>query len=229
MIRKGRIVTDRQATALIPRLAVAERAQAPAWLEASATPAVRDPFAPTHMPHGHAANDNAQQQQIDPQAQHDAMMRQLEAEAAKLKSMQTRYAEGIAKLAAQSVARPASPERVLDLVLLIAREVIGREAQTDPSLILEHVEAGIAALGGEELPQVRMTAAEIDVVVELKPELADAVRFVPDESVGPAGCVVENSRRVVDSSLDERLEAVRGALADALGTSGAGAGQRKVA
>src|ERR1700761_1767965 len=204
MIRKGRIVTDRQATALIPRLPVNDRAQAPAWLEVGAAPAVRDPFAPmpTNMPQGHAANDNVQQApQIDPQAQHDAMMRQLEAEAAKLKSMQTRYAEGIAKLAAQSVARPASPERVLDLVLLIAREVIGREAQTDPGITLEHVEAGIAALGGEELPQVRMTAAEIDVVVDLKPELADAVRFVPDESVGIGGCVVENSRRVVDSSL----------------------------
>jgi len=229
MIRKGRIVTDRQATALIPRLPV-DRAQAPAWLEAQAPSSMRDPFAPTGVPQGHAANDNAQQApSIDPQAQHDAMMRQLEAEAAKLKSMQTRYAEGIAKLAAQAVARPASPERVLDLVLLIAREVIGREAQTDPSLILEHVEAGIAALGGDELPQVRMTAAEIDVIVELKPELADSVRFVPDESVGAGGCIVENSRRVVDSSLDERLEAVRGALADALGTSGAGAGQRKVA
>lgn len=227
MVRKGRIVTGRQATALIPRLPVADRAQQPAWLDAVAPNQVRDPFAPTHMPQGQAANDNAHEaQQIDPQAQHDALMRQLEAEAAKLKSMQTRYAEGIAKLAAQSVARPASPERVLDLVLLIAREVIGREAQTDPSLILEHVEAGIAALGGEEVPEVRMTAAEIDVVVELKPELADAVRFVPDESVGVGGCVVENSRRVVDSSLDERLEAVRGALADALGTSGA---QRKVA
>ncbi|HEX4462820.1 MAG TPA: FliH/SctL family protein [Polyangia bacterium] len=226
MIRKGRIVTDRQATALIPTLPV-DRAQAPAWLAATAAPAIRDPFAPTGMPQGRAANDNAQQPELDPQAQHDAMMRQLEAEAAKLKSMQTRYAEGIAKLAAQSVARPASPERVLDLVLLIAREVIGREAQTDPAIILEHVEAGIAALGGEELPQVRMTAAEIDVVIDLKPELADAARFVPDESVGIGGCVVENSRRVVDASLDERLEAVRGALAEALGT-GAGT-QRKVA
>ena len=99
MIRKGRIVTDRQATALIPRLPV-DRAQAPAWLEAQAPSSMRDPFAPTGVPQGHAANDNAQQApSIDPQAQHDAMMRQLEAEAAKLKSMQTRYAEGIAKLA----------------------------------------------------------------------------------------------------------------------------------
>lgn len=226
MIRKGRIVTDRPATALIPRLPV-ERAQGmPSWLEAAARPQVRDPFAPApvgQMAQVPAANDN----DVDPQAQHDAMMAHLEAEAAKLKSMQTRYAEGIAKLASQSMARPASPERVLDLVLLIAREVLGREAQTDPSLILEHVEAGILALGTEEPIDVRMTAAEIDVVVELKPELADAVRFVPDESVGPGGCIVENSRRVVDSSLDERLEAVRGALADALGSTGGAA--RKVA
>jgi flagellar biosynthesis/type III secretory pathway protein FliH len=200
-------------------------ASSPPWLDAVAKPQVRDPFAPSQMPQVPAANDN----DVDPQAQHDAMMAHLEAEAAKLKSMQARYAEGIAKLAAQSMARPASPERVLDLVLLIAREVLGREAQTDPSLILEHVEAGILALGTEEPIDVRMTAAEIDVVVELKPELADTVRFVADESIGPGGCIVENSRRVVDSSLDERLEAVRGALADALGSTTGGGSQRKVA
>jgi flagellar biosynthesis/type III secretory pathway protein FliH len=225
MIRKGRIVTDRPATALIPRLPVERAPAMPSWLEAAARPQVRDPFAPAQMPQVPAANDN----DVDPQAQHDAMMAHLEAEAAKLKSMQARYAEGIAKLAAQSMARPASPERVLDLVLLIAREVLGREAQTDSSLILEHVEAGILALGTEEPLDVRMSAAEIDVVVELKPELADAVRFIADESVGPGGCIVENSRRVVDSSLDERLEAVRVALADALGSTTGGGTQRKVA
>jgi flagellar biosynthesis/type III secretory pathway protein FliH len=224
MIRKGRIVTDRQATALVPRLPV-DRAQPAAWLDAVAPANMYDPFAPPTQ-----SLEPAAPLPLDPQAAHQAMMQQLEAEMAKLKSMQMRYAEGIAKLTAQALARPASPERVLDLVLLIAREVIGREVETDPSLILEHVEQGIAALGGDEPIDVRLTASDAQLVAELKPELAQVVRFVPDESVGPGGCIVENSRRIIDSSLTEKLESVRAALADALATPPGGTStQRKVA
>jgi hypothetical protein len=119
-----------------------------------------------------------------------------------------------AALAAASKARQdileASERDLVDLALVIASRVVGRELRTDPTLVSAWVREGVASL-----------VAEDDVSVTVSPDVAGSLgegtgagyRLTVDASLGPLSCVVRGRYGRVDVGAEARLRL----LAEALG------------
>lgn len=121
-----------------------------------------------------------------------------------------------AALAASSKARQeileSSERDLVDLALVVAARVVGRELRTDPNLIAGWVREGVAGL-----------VAEDDVTVTVSPDVAEALgagagvgyRLVVDVTLAPLSCVVRGRYGKVDVGAETRLRL----LAEALGSA----------
>jgi flagellar assembly protein FliH len=208
MARSNRIVQAPDARPIAPRAAAPVL---PAWTTA-ANDVVRDAFgAPVRSTP--SAEDRVRTQA----AQLEADRRALDAERAQLQLQQARYFERIAQLAAatQAQARP-QPEAIVDLALLVARELVGREVELDRQHFVDALAAELLPLCDGERIDLRLPPAEAAQLTSLHPELATRVRLVADATLEPGDCIVETATSIIDRSLTPRLAAVRTALVQAL-------------
>ena len=159
---------------------------------------------------GDAANDHDRRADS---SKLDEERRQLREERAQLAVLQKRYLERIEQIAdlTRTLGRP-SASAVVDLAMVVARELIGREVDVDRQILVTGIEEGLQQVAGHERVQVRLGKADLDAVAALRPDLKEKVELVADDSLPPGGCVIESSRSVIDRSLGPRLDAVRTAL-----------------
>ena len=107
-------------------------------------------------------------------------------------------------------------EQLIDLAIDIARKIL-----------MQEIEAGRAQIDPIVAEALKRVPPRQQVIVHLNPEdhaqcemaeqsedsgAANNVRFVADPSVPRAGCVVETSEGVVDSSVQEHLAEIASAL-----------------
>lgn len=119
--------------------------------------------------------------------------------------------------AARAIARPYAGELV-ELALIIARELIGAEVRRDPAPLVRLVERCLDDVVGESSITVRMNPADRAALLAARPDLAGSpdVRLVEDASLARGGCAVESTRRLVDARLEERLDGMRDGLRELL-------------
>jgi flagellar assembly protein FliH len=118
---------------------------------------------------------------------------------------------------ARAMARPYATELV-ELALIVARELVGAEVQRDPAPLIELVERCLDDVAGESSITVRLHPADRAALLAARPDLAGAadLRVVDDPSLARGGCAVESARRLVDARLEERLDSVRDGLRELL-------------
>lgn len=105
----------------------------------------------------------------------------------------------------------SSERDLVDLALVVAARVVGRELKSDPALVASWVREGVAGL-----------VAEDDVSVTVSPDVAEALgagagvgyRLSIDPTLGPLSCIVRGRYGRVDVGAEARLRL----LAEALGT-----------
>ena len=128
-----------------------------------------------------------------------------------------RYLAAVDRLERQlrEVAAPR-PEDVVELALLVAREILGREAQVDRDRLLAAIDETLPHLGDGTVV-LRLSPADLAHLRARRPDLLRAgVELVADTDVSDGGCVMEATDRIVDVSIETRLAAVRGRLLEAL-------------
>ena len=104
-----------------------------------------------------------------------------------------------------------------ELSVRVARSLVGRAYQADPSLLAELARAAVDAVGGTSREvEVRMHPDDIAALAPLL-ELPDATRLTGDTSLGRGDLRVHAENMRIDGSLDARLE---GALAAVLSRQG---------
>jgi Flagellar assembly protein FliH len=104
----------------------------------------------------------------------------------------------------------SSERDLVDLALVVAARVVGRELKSDPALVASWVREGVAGL-----------VAEDDVSVTVSPDVAEALgagagvgyRLSIDPTLGPLSCIVRGRYGRVDVGAEARLRL----LAEALG------------
>jgi flagellar assembly protein FliH len=118
---------------------------------------------------------------------------------------------------ARAMARPYATELV-ELALIVARELVGAEVQRDPAPLIQLVERCLENVAGESSITVRLHPADRAALLAARPDLAGAadLRVVDDPSLARGGCAVESARRLVDARLEERLDNVRDGLRELL-------------
>ncbi|MBK8014102.1 MAG: hypothetical protein IPK13_22485 [Deltaproteobacteria bacterium] len=141
----------------------------------------------------------------------------LEAAKSRVDAVEQAYFEAIADLVAARKRIVASHERhVVELAMMVAREVLQRELTVDGDGICTRLEHVLREGDGERVGMVvRIGAADMDHIRRCRPDLlARGTEFVVDEAFQPGDCVVEEHDRVTDVSVARSLEAVRRALLD---------------
>jgi flagellar assembly protein FliH len=124
---------------------------------------------------------------------------------------------GRVEAVAKAMARPYATELV-ELALIVARELVGAEVRRDPAPLIHLVERCLDDVAGESSITVRLHPADRAVLLAARPDLTGTadLRVVEDPSLARGGCAVESARRLVDARLEERLDNVRDGLRELL-------------
>jgi flagellar assembly protein FliH len=143
---------------------------------------------------------------------------------AKVEMLIERYLDGIERVQAKArtAGRPGGAE-VVDLALLVAAEVIGRELTVDRELLAQRVDETLAAVQADGGVVVKLGAADVAYIRRRRPDLAAAVTLVEEPGLGPGGCHIETAKAAIDLTVAARLEAVRAAIAGIVAEAGVAA------
>jgi flagellar biosynthesis/type III secretory pathway protein FliH len=105
-------------------------------------------------------------------------------------------------------------ESVLALALAVARRVMEQELQAKPEYVAELVEKALGHFPLDQKVRVRINPKDLAFItgetLDRMPgeKVSREVRWTPDETVAPGGCIVEGPEHVVDGRLDSALERI---------------------
>lgn len=173
---------------------------------------VREPVAPVAETVLHLPSEGTRP---EPVAEALVALAQARAEAEELRD---RYINAIAELGRVESSDLSTLENdLVDLAIEVAREIILREVQTDPSYVERLVEAALRVVLEDEAATVLVAPADQERLEKGRPRLEVArggglLRVAADPSLHPGECIVQVGRARVDARLSDRLEQLRKAL-----------------
>lgn len=147
------------------------------------------------------------------QAEADALLARAQTDAEALLSQARMDAESIRQEAVRrrNALLDAGKDELLDLALVIARQVLRTEIQLRPQSMMPMLEAALAKMKGEEEPHLRVSPEVLDVLAEHRGRLLAAVPGVrklgveKDHSLQPGDFVVQGHQGVVDGRIEEQV------------------------
>jgi flagellar assembly protein FliH len=97
----------------------------------------------------------------------------------------------------------------------IAREIVGREVKGDAEYITSLVQRAVGEFPIEVTLRIRLNPADLSAIAA--PQRAGMMngrdlRWIPDASVAPGGCVVEGPESIIDGRIEKALEQMYGEL-----------------
>lgn len=108
---------------------------------------------------------------------------------------------------------------IMEISLDIAKKIIKREIQQDPSIILDNIAEVLKGLSKEETKiTLKVNPAQVSLLKMEVPSLISdngleaKVLIVPDENIMEGGCVVETANGVVDAAIETQLAVISEAL-----------------
>ncbi len=103
----------------------------------------------------------------------------------------------------------ASERQLVQLSMVVAERVVGRELELDPELVVQWAQQGVKALAAEDSLTVNVSA-DIGEVLEGAPDWAGdrQVVLAIDESLPPGSCEVRGELGKVDASMRARMAAM---------------------
>ncbi len=100
---------------------------------------------------------------------------------------------------------------LVKMVFHFASRLALRELQGDPSLVIEALKAAGELAMQEERVTVQVSARQFEFLEDVKKhskrelEFIKHIRFEPNDSISPGGCVIETNYGEIDSTVEERV------------------------
>ncbi len=108
---------------------------------------------------------------------------------------------------------------ILEISVDIAKKIIKKELQQDPSIIIDNIIEILKGLSKEETKiTLRVNPSQVSL---LKTEIPDAVKnvgldakviIVPDETIMEGGCMVTTTNGVIDATIETQLAVISEAM-----------------
>lgn len=114
-------------------------------------------------------------------------------------------------------------KEMVDLVLLIAAEIIRREVAQDPGIVAEVLRKAVAELEAKQSIVVRLSPHDISLIsgmresLQAEMEVVENLEFKADPAVTPGGCILETNIGSLDATVENRLMNIHRALRDQIG------------
>lgn len=117
--------------------------------------------------------------------------------------------------ACKSSLRAEARDELVGLALAIARRVIHRELQVDPSAVLGIVRACLDRIDAAEIHRLRVNPADAGVVADFFRQTGNSeVEIVPDQSVRQGGAVLHTTQGQLDAQIESQLREIEYGLTD---------------
>ncbi|MBI3793508.1 MAG: hypothetical protein HY280_02115 [Nitrospinae bacterium] len=120
--------------------------------------------------------------------------------------------EGATKLTGARDEYYANAEKeMVDLVVLIASEIIAREIKQDKNIITDVIRKSVAELHSKQNVLIRLNSADMANAVSIREDLLkemetlENVDFTSDNSVTPGGCFIKTGIGMIDATVEGRL------------------------
>lgn len=120
--------------------------------------------------------------------------------------------------AKQEVFDAVSPY-ILEMSVDIAKKIIKRELEQDPSIILDNIQELLKKLSKEETKiTLKVNPVQVSMIKSEIPEIMSNVGLdakimvVPDENVMEGGCIVTTTNGVIDATIETQLSVISEAL-----------------
>lgn len=111
--------------------------------------------------------------------------------------------------------RREAERELVELSFAIARRVLRRELNADPSAVLGIIRACLEEFEQAEMKQLRVNPADFHAVKAYwDSHPLPNVELVSDPGVGPGGAVFETQQGCLDASIDTQLQEIEYGLAD---------------
>jgi len=108
-------------------------------------------------------------------------------------------------------------ENVCALAVIVARQVIGRELETDSQPVVELVRSALQEFPIDQPMRIRVNPTDLSAISRSTSDGRDPLqiltrdrdaRWLPDASIAPGGCIVEGRERIIDGRVDMALERI---------------------
>jgi len=132
----------------------------------------------------------------------------------------TQAMEDISRLR-QSLAQ-SGPQDMLRLVMAVAEQVIRRQVEVDPNVLLDIIKNALQASVRADSYRIRINPADLETVTKQKPLFLASISGLKnlsietDPSISPGGCRVDSELGDVDATIESQLDNIRQALAEAI-------------
>jgi flagellar assembly protein FliH len=107
---------------------------------------------------------------------------------------------------------------IVDLVLAIARKIVGDELASNKEVVLRIVKEALKKVVDHEGIKIRVSPSDLQFIKNAGSELShlidniQGVTFVEDETILHGGCVIETDSGDIDARVEKQIEAVEEAL-----------------
>lgn len=107
------------------------------------------------------------------------------------------------------------PLKITELSLGIAQEVIRREVEEDPQIVVQVAKDAITSLNGVAEATIRVNWRDLPVMEEAKEELLSSlkglrrVHFQEDAELEPGGTIIETPQGGIDASIRTRFDKIK--------------------
>ena len=108
---------------------------------------------------------------------------------------------------------------ILEISVDIAKKIIKRELEQDPSIILDNIQQLLKTLSKEETKiSLRVNPIQVSLIKTEIPEMMNnagldaRIMVIPDENIMEGGCLVTTSNGVIDATIETQLSVISDAL-----------------
>jgi len=138
-----------------------------------------------------------------------------------IEEMTARYTDTLAELAAlKDTLRAQVEEEVVRLALAVARKLVHREINIDPTIIHTLVRVALDRVTGKTAVTVRLNPQDCDYMARRHEDMARKegreIRFEPDSSITQGSCIIQTETGDIDARIEEKFREVESAFFEGL-------------
>lgn len=114
-------------------------------------------------------------------------------------------------------------KEMVDLVLLVAAEIIRREVSQDTNIVVDVLRKAVAELETRQSIVVRLSPHDIALISGMREslqgemEVIEHIEFKADPAITPGGCILETNIGSLDATVENRLMNIHRALREQMG------------
>lgn len=132
--------------------------------------------------------------------------------------------DGLKQLeAARGIQYRKAEKEMVDLVVLIAAEIVRREVAQDPAIVVEVLRKAVSELETKQSIVVRLSPKDMELLgvmresLQQEMEVVEKMEFKADPAITPGGCILETNIGSLDATVENRLINIHRTLREQIG------------